>query len=299
MNSLNWCFTLNNPLAEDEQDEPSSWGGVKYLVYQLEQGDSETVHWQGYLIMKKRSRLSAMKQLNSRAHWEPRKGNHKQARDYCMKEPRLDGPYEIGTPAEQGKRCDLLEIQAKLDAGVSASEIRHEHFANWLRYEKSFVRYAMLAKPPRDFKTNVIVYWGLPGTGKSRAAAAAAGPDAYFKPPGNKWFDNYAGQETVVFDDFRGCWFSLTVFLNLLDRYPCAVEYKGGMANFAPKTIYITSNVAPQHWYSDDNAGCPHNVLRRLDTVVQYPIQPDEHIANRDAVMYVGYHESPAPSNIL
>lgn len=71
------------------------------------------------------------------------------------------------------------------------------------------------------------------------------------------------------------------------------------MANFAPKTIYITSNVAPQHWYSDDNAGCPHNVLRRLDTVVQYPIQPGEHIANRDAVMYVGYHESPAPSNIL
>ncbi len=68
-------------------------------------------HIQGYLYLKKQARLAAMKKLLPRAHWEPRKGSHKQARAYCMKEEtRTAGPFEWGDPPAQGKRTDVENI---------------------------------------------------------------------------------------------------------------------------------------------------------------------------------------------
>ena len=49
--------------------------------------------------------------------------------------------------------------------------------------------------------------------------------------------------------------------LRLLDRYPCQVETKGGSVNFAPKTIIILSNKAPEDWY--DKEKCAWAPLER------------------------------------
>ncbi len=66
---------------------------------------------QGYVVLKKKSRLSALKKLLPRAHWEIREGTHDQARAYCMKEEtRTKEPYEWGDPPAQGKRNDMAAM---------------------------------------------------------------------------------------------------------------------------------------------------------------------------------------------
>ncbi|ATY70082.1 master replication initiator protein [Cow vetch latent virus] len=87
-----WCFTLNNPLSLLSLHE-----SMKYLVYQREQGESGNIHFQGYIEMKKRSSIAAMKKLIPGAHFEKRRGTQAEARAYAMKEDsRIEGPWEFG-----------------------------------------------------------------------------------------------------------------------------------------------------------------------------------------------------------
>ena len=82
-----WCFTLNNPGAEPVPEWPVD---VQYYVIGKETGESGTPHWQGYVCFAKPLRLTALKKLMPRAHWEQMKGTPQQAADYCKK----DGDYE-------------------------------------------------------------------------------------------------------------------------------------------------------------------------------------------------------------
>jgi len=49
-------------------------------VWQKEQGEGEkTLHFQGYVMFHNPKTMKQLKAMNSRAHWESRKGTHKQA----------------------------------------------------------------------------------------------------------------------------------------------------------------------------------------------------------------------------
>ena len=102
---------------------------------------------------------------------------------------------------------------------------------------------------PRVFKTQVQVYWGRTGLGKTRKAFHQSKHNVWFYGS-DGWFDGYCGQENVIFDDFGGHEFKLTYLLKLLDRYPMDVRIKGGFTCWCPRTIYITSNKNPSDWYS-------------------------------------------------
>jgi len=107
------CFTLNNYTPEElESIRGLSEGGLlKYLVYQLEIGESGTPHIQGYAYARDAKSLTAWKSLLSgRAHVERARGTPEQCRDYCTKEDsRQEGsvPFIWGVIPEQGKRTDI------------------------------------------------------------------------------------------------------------------------------------------------------------------------------------------------
>jgi len=104
-----WCFTINNPRSKHGNRE-SDWQLVKswvfnYLVMQLEVGEEGTPHIQGFVQFPTQSRLTKLKKLHKRAHWEPRRGSAYQAAHYCKK-PELDCDCEhcekaAGTPRPQ------------------------------------------------------------------------------------------------------------------------------------------------------------------------------------------------------
>ncbi|AFV91336.1 replication-associated protein [Dragonfly associated alphasatellite] len=99
-----WCFTLN---FSGDPPELAWWlarDEIKYACWQHEKGTHD--HMQGYLQLKKPSRLTAVRKLfgNFRPHLEVQKARRAEdARDYCMKdESRVAGPWEIGEFIPQG-----------------------------------------------------------------------------------------------------------------------------------------------------------------------------------------------------
>lgn len=271
MCSKYWCFTLNNPRDNNAEDQPNKWKDVKYLIYQKEKGENGTIHFQGYVVFNHRKKAETIKKMSPRTHWEVRKGTHQDAKTYVTKQPtKIDGPWEQGDdsdiPNGQGQRNDLLTVKRALDAGASEEELVEEHFVQCARHMRFFRDYRRIKARQRSWKSHVVVLWGPTGTGKSRYATENY-PGAYWKPQGD-WWDGYEGQETVVIDEFYG-WLSYSIMLRLLDRYPLIVGTKGGHANFAPRTIVITSNRHPIEWYNTNKHPYPP-LERRIDQILHF-----------------------------
>lgn len=271
-------LTINNPVKGDELHK---WLGdkAKYFVYQLEMGENKTKHIQGYVIFKGNQRLAGLKKLHPRAHWEVRRGTHEQALEYCTKDDtRIKEPVIWGEPPAQGKRSDLLAMKETIDANpaIKMEEVFDKHFSTALRYSAHIKEYIALKAPKRTWKTEVTVCWGPPGTGKTRMCHAVS-PNAYIKDATCKWWDNYDGVADVIIDDFYGG-IQHTTMLALLDRYPCQVECKGGVINFAPRRLFITSNKKYTEWYgrpegTDEEAWITkiNAIERRIDNLLTFP----------------------------
>ncbi len=66
-----------------------------YLVYGREVGDEGTPHLQGYVQFLRKLRLSGVRRLHAKAHWEVAKGSAKQNLEYCSKQGDVQ---EFGVP---------------------------------------------------------------------------------------------------------------------------------------------------------------------------------------------------------
>lgn len=278
MSARNWCFTLNNP--DDIKDKFILWpDSVRYAIYQLEIGASGTKHLQGYVEFDKVQRLSAVKKVLPKAHWETRKGTREQARDYCMPDTHLEcrdgktkretgeyleGPWELGTFVKDGERTDLTKLKDLIKEGKNDAELLEEITDTTIKHYKAlpFIRSAFSEK--RNWQPEVHIRWGEAGSGKTRFVYEKY-PNVWSKPDGD-WFDGYVGEDVVLFDDFYGG-IKYSMFLKLLDRYPMQVPVKGGFVNWKPKIIYITSNSPPEDWYA--NVEDKSALLRRINSVTK------------------------------
>ena len=80
----------------------------------------------------------------------------------------------------------------------------------------------------------------------------------------DKWWDGYHGEETVIFDDFKGFSMRLHDFQLIVDRYPVKVETKGSTVELSATRLVFTSNKHPSEWYSED-ADPEGTVMRRIN----------------------------------
>jgi len=267
-----WVWTLNNPtegeaahlqnllasVASAQQDLL-----VRFLTWQLEQGEEGTPHYQGYVEFKQKRTMNQVKnQLGTqRLHLEVRRGTSVEAIEYCQKEDtRIDGPWTAGTPSEgQGERTDITKVKEMIDRGASEIEVAEASFALWCVHHRAFLRYKVLKTPDRDFQTLVTVVVGPPGTGKSRYANERD-KGAFWKQHGT-WWCGYEGHSTVVLDDFYG-WLPWNTLLQISDRYPLRVQTKSGQAKFVATELIFTSNKHPATWYKN----CPIKAFIRRVT---------------------------------
>lgn len=246
--SQKWCMTLNNYTPEELKQIEDAAANCTYAIIGMEVGEKGTPHLQAFFNFgrKNRKRLSALKKLSARAHWEIARGSDIANRDYCSKEKVH---LTIGEPQSQGTRTDIQEAVDLLNQGKTLSDVAvacPDVFIKYGRGLRDYITTARLSKS-RDFKTEVHVLIGPPGCGKTRKAFELGPDNTYFKPRG-EWWDGYLGQPRVVIDDFYG-WIKYDEMLRLCDRYPMQVPIKGAFVNFAPKEIYITSNETPNFWY--------------------------------------------------
>ncbi len=124
-------------------------------------------------------------------------------------------------------------------------------------------RYQNLTRQIQKVRPDVHVYYGQTGTGKSRAcmrgASGAEENELYgerdfyvMNTPASAshvpWINGYAGEDDVVLEDFTNQ-INYRILLRMLDQYPNKMQVKGGMVEFAPKRIWISSNQHPSGWY--------------------------------------------------
>jgi len=145
MQSLHWCFTLNN-YDETELDsirQSLSKEEIRYAIFGKEVGENGTPHLQGYVSFKTRKRLKPVKKVvGERAHVEVAKGNERQNRTYCSKaDPE---PEEFGIPSHPGKRNDLEDFKNSVKSGVlDLKRLREDHseiVAKYPRFVGDYIR---------------------------------------------------------------------------------------------------------------------------------------------------------------
>lgn len=275
--SRNWLFRVSNP--EDAIYPELDWPDVRYCVYQEEigAGGENTHHFQGYVQFYQPKRMTGLKKLPGlEGAWlGVQRGTNKEAQEYCTKEDEttIKGTvYETGDfTLGHGARTDLIKIREKIKEGKGWKDLFEDdntlvgavHYTRGVQQMMS----AYNAELIRDFKTNVEVYVGHSGLGKTRKAAEE-NPGLYMKPH-SKWWDQYNFEEVVLFDDFYG-WYPYHQLLILLDRYKCPVEIKNGYINIAPKKVIITSNKHIMDWYDKEKIHDISPLLRRVDKYVWF-----------------------------
>ncbi len=92
-------------------------------------------------------------------------------------------------------------------------------------------------------------HWGNTGLGKSRPLREKY-PDAYIKDC-NIWWDNDAGEETVIIEDLGPKMIGPQRMKVWGDHYPFAAEGKGYSMKIRPKRILVTSNWTIREIYED------------------------------------------------
>ncbi len=255
----NFCFTLNNPndaekifwtdLASSEVKRTQC--KVQYVVFQTER-EAQT-HLQGYVELTVQMRKSVIKRtFGRRMHIEPRHGTQAQAAQYCQKQdtqiPGICG--EGGEMKKSGK--DKLSYVAPLvrDNAYNLQELETDYPATFIKFGPKITAYWLNRKGKRNKAPEVIIFYGVTGTGKS-SLANKTWPNAYVVPwprKGGWWWPHYQGQETIILDEFAHQ-IKYHEMEKLLDRYKYDCQAKGVNYNMISTRIVITTNIDPTRWY--------------------------------------------------
>lgn len=258
---------------------------IKYMVHQLEKcPKTGKLHYQCYFEFTKKRRLGQLLKTFPQCFWIRRDGTATQAIDYCTKsETRQSPPVFYGTPSCDlshvvlhnatlpecaqpipvgNKRVSQLALATEyiLKTRCSLKEIALKYPDVYVRHQHGLSKLLSEIAPKRNFKTKVIVYYGMPESGKSRAARENChriyGPDdtyVYSKidcQSGREWWELYRSERAIIIDEMDGETFGWNRMLNLLDRHEVKVGCKNASFEFAAETIFITANTPPSHWFA-------------------------------------------------
>lgn len=269
--SRTFKYTLNNYTDEelafvqrlvDPQD-------VKRHVCGKEVGEAGTPHLQGAITFPYPKTNVAVSKLFPRAHIEPA------IVDTMLYE--LKGESVVNVNHDKRKReARETPFQAYVDdvvAGLRGRDLL-QHGSLVMRHPPAAVLY-MLDETGQEPRTHcdVELWHGPPGIGKSTRALAENGGalQCYlFDNYTRGWWDGYAGQPTLILDEFA-CQFPISFMKRLLDKQPLQLEIKHSRAWAKwTKVVIITNNEDPLNdWYRHCSPVDRSALFSRIATVVE------------------------------
>lgn len=294
------CFmiTLNNP-TDAEKTSLRRLGAdnfIRYLVGQLERGETGTLHLQLYAELTRARSLRQIKQIPGleRAHIERRRANSATAAiAYVTKEDtRVTGP--TAWAIDYGQRARATKFERNLKApikkileGASLDDIREENPVAWAAEKDKIIQFKLDNDGGRSDYCQLYIYYGEPGTGKSYTARnfldEDGNPMTYYSAPwptgGRWWWPGYTGQDVLILDEFRHQ-LKYDTLLSLLDRYEFNAEAKGTsfQLSSSTKVIIMTTNIHPQDWYPGKSRHDKAPLKRRLNesgTLLEF-LEPED-----------------------
>ncbi|MEW4413830.1 hypothetical protein [Clostridium sp. AN503] len=292
--SRKWQITINNPVEKGFTHDRikellTEFRQAVYWCMSDEIGEEGTPHTHIYLHSACVVRFSSVRKRFDGAHLEMAKGTAQQNKDYVMKTGRwldtrkhetcIDGTFEEfgDVPVErQGKRNDLDDLYSMIKDGMSDFEILEQDASYILHMDKiDRARQTVRQETYKNTWRNVDVtyIYGDTGSGKTRGVMERYGYENVFRVTDYLHpFDNYKGQDVVVFEEFRS---SLRIgdMLNYLDGYPLELpcRYANKYACFTK--VYIISNLPLSQQYSQlqiENYESYRAFLRRISGVQHY-----------------------------
>jgi len=289
----NYLLTVNNPKQTDEEfnEYLKTLQHVKYFTFQREIGnETGTEHFQLYIEFEVGKRFETMKEYFPTAHIEARKGSKKQARDYCQKDDtRMDGHnvFTHGDFVESGERSDLNDIMQMIESGAADGEIKAAYPSQFFRYYKNIAQMRQVyleTKFDDIFRHLEITYiYGSTEKGKTRYVLEKYGYKNVYRVTAydNSAFDNYKGQDIIVFEEFRSS-FKIEDMLKYLEGYPLMLpsRYNNKVACYTK--VYIITNWALSEQYKNVQTQYPSTwaaFLRRIKTVYNFDISKDKPVS--------------------
>lgn len=317
-----WMITVN--MTDDPEDHESvirlrrfnagcQVPPCMFAVYQPEIApDTGRYHVQAYVEMAKPVTLKKLKEhFGNTIHAEIRAGTQAQAIAYCTKlDSRVEGaePTRVGEPMKvnkngdtKGSRTDWLQAWNMLKGGQPVFDVL-DTFPHMLPATRALThgRSAVLEVKERSERPHTIVLYGDADTGKSSSAELYCETKGY-KPyhvtiQNNLWFDGYDPMKhtAIIFEEFSGQRMKLSMLNQLLDKFPCRVETKGGHLPWLVKCVIFTSNYAPRKWYKFDDQERNLNydaLFRRLDVISEFTIDSTD----RGRFLHIEDHKGHFP----
>lgn len=289
--SRKWLLTFNNPekYGFDHDNIKAALSTIKDVTYWCmcdEIGKEGTYHTHLFLFRKNPMRFSMIKNKFPTSHIDYCRGSTQENRDYIRKEGKhrdtdkedtnLPNTFEENGECpkeEQGKRSDLNELYGMIKDGMSNYEILESNPGYMLRLDdidtcRQVLRQEEFKNKFREIKTE---YWyGQTGRGKTRTVMEQFGYEKvyritdYFHP-----FDNYKGQDVMVFDEFRSS-LKIQDMLNFLDGYPLELPCRYNNKTACYTKVFIISNISLKEQYVEIQRNYEETwqaFLRRIDGV--------------------------------
>lgn len=228
--------------------------------------------------------------------------------DYCSKsETHKAGPWTGGEPdlrEHQGKRTDLALLKEGVDKGLSFEQMMVDptymyHMtgahADWVRRyieSKRIVDAEQIRKTGQWDDVTGFYIWGDAGAGKTTWVMEHAADDLYVAAGAKHPFDRYAGQGSILIDEFHhggGGAYDTDTVLKMCDKFRLPLDARYHDVTPQWTRVFLTSNLAPQdqfrfvsaeqrpalarrikswHFTADDRGAG----LDRLDELEQLPI---------------------------
>ncbi len=211
------------------EEQFASNDAIKFVAYGVEKcPESKREHHQGFLQLQTKQRLSFLKKLAPKVHWEGQRGSFADNEKYCSKE----GAYrKFGEFSQQGRRIDIEAVKCMVENGSSNLSIINAHpvtayrchaAIEWHRkalntrienanYDlKDFPQWA----PITDWSKSHVLY-GDPGIGKTEFALAHF-KRALFVTHMND-LAHLGDHDGIIFDDMSFCHIPREACVQLVD----------------------------------------------------------------------------------
>jgi len=269
-----FCFT-SFLTTEPFYDEAN----VKYLAYGLETcPTTKKSHWQGFVYFFDKVSIKKAQEILKigKSHVEFMKGDFSDNEKYCSKEQHYS---HFGSKPKQGRRVDLEEISAQIQAGsLSVDKVAIETPIAYHQYGRTLERIEeiTLRNKFRNWMTTCDWIYGKTGCGKSHLAYSNFNPSTHYiyNTDDNGFWNGYTGQEFVIINEFRGQ-IPYGSLLDLIDKWPKTVKIKGKSPfPFLAKHIFITSSMKPEEVYhnlaENDNLDQLYRRIKLIHCIVPY-----------------------------
>ena len=291
--SRKFTLTINNPKVHGFDHARirsilSDFPGMEYWCMCDETGEQGTYHTHIYAAFRNSVMFDTVRSKFYGAHIEPAKGKHLENRDYIRKEGKWldDAKHETNhaetfeewgeLPPDKGKSETQAEhIMEMVKAGKSNAEILDEvptaySRLNYIEQARQTLLDAQYKDKWRELHT--VYIWGETGAGKTRSIMERYGYSKVYRVTDYAHpFDNYKGQDVILFEEFRSS-LPFGAMLNYLDGYPVELPCRYANKIACYTKVYLVSNIPLHEQYPNVQQSEPEswNAFQRRIHDVQY-----------------------------